>query len=384
MFTMHIAFLTSEYPHASLSKSAGLGTSIKNLATELFKKGVKISIFIYSQDKDAVIDDEGITLYKIAHKKYPFFGWYLYRKHIEKVINSSITENKIDLIEAPDWTGITAFMRFKCPLVIRLHGSDGYFCNLENRKQKFKNFFFEKSALKSANKIISVSAFTAQKTKRIFSLRSNIEIIPNGINIEKFKPKVEEIIKGQILYFGTIIRKKGVLELAQAFNLLVKDKSEVSLTLLGKDVIDIFEKKSTLTLFFSHLSDRAKSKVTHLDEVPYNEVSEIIAKAHLVTLPSFAEALPMTWLETMAMEKPFISSNIGWANEMMINNETGFTLNPKNHADYANKMKRLLEDNDLANKFGMQARTVVLEKFEAKRIADINMAFYNKMLTINK
>ena len=41
-------------------------------------------------------------------------------------------------IEAPDWTGITAFMRLKAPLVIRFHGSDTYFCHLEKTASKNK------------------------------------------------------------------------------------------------------------------------------------------------------------------------------------------------------------------------------------------------------
>jgi len=57
----------------------------------------------------------------------------------------------------PDWTGISAFMNLKCPIVIKCHGSDTYFCALEKRKQKFKNYFLEKKALKSADYILSVS-----------------------------------------------------------------------------------------------------------------------------------------------------------------------------------------------------------------------------------
>ena len=378
---MHIAFLTPEYPHENLNKSAGLGTSIKNSALELAQKNIKVSVFVYSQNKDEVINTEGIVIHKIAHKKYPLLGWFLYRKHIQKRINSHIKSDKIDVVEVADWTGITAFMKLNCPLLIRLHGTDAYFCNLENRKQKFKNYVFEKKALKNADKIVSVSEFAANRTKEIFNLKRDIEVVFNGINIEKFKPVNTKVRQGQILYFGSIIRKKGVLELAKAFNLLVEQKKDVSLVLLGKDVVDIFDKKSTLELFFESLSNEAKNKVAHVNEVPYHEVSKLIAESELVTLPSFAEALPMTWLEAMAMEKPLITSNIGWAKEMMIDGETGFMINPKNHQDYANKMQQLLEDQDLANNFGKQARKVVLEKFESKMIAEKNSSLYKRINT---
>ena len=92
-------------------------------------------------------------------------------------------QNGINVLEAPDWTGITAFMSFKCPLIIRLHGSDGYFCKLENRPQKTKNRLFEKSALRRADFILSVSQFCADLTFKIFNLKRDIKVIPNGLII---------------------------------------------------------------------------------------------------------------------------------------------------------------------------------------------------------
>jgi len=378
---MHIAFLSSEYPHPKLNRTGGLGTSIRNLALELQKSNVEVSIFVYGQDNDEVIDEAGITIYKIAYKSYSVFGWYLYRKYLQKYINNKISEKNIDLVEAPDWTGITAFMKFKCPLLIRLNGSDAYFCNLDNRKQKFKNFLFEKRALLGADKVVSVSSFTAEKTNEVFGIDKCKDVVHNGISTKNFMPLSETINQGEVLYFGTIIRKKGVLELAHAFNLLVEEQPNASLLLLGKDVIDVFENKSTIALFFKILSDKAKKKVTHLPEVHYTKVASIIAKANLVTLPSFAEAFPMTWLEAMSMEKALVTSNVGWANEMMVNGETGFTISPKDHVEYANKMNALLTDNYLAVQCGKKARERVLEKFDARLIASQNISLYKSLIT---
>ncbi|SHG58685.1 glycosyltransferase [Flavobacterium johnsoniae] len=141
---MHIAFLTSEFPHAKIHSSAGIGTSIKNLAKTLVKEGIKVTIFVYGQNVQEIIEENGLTIHLIKNKKYRFLGWFFHRKHIQNYCCSIIKKDKIDLLEAPDWTGITAFMNFSIPLVIRFHGSDTYFCHLENRKQKRKNFWFEK------------------------------------------------------------------------------------------------------------------------------------------------------------------------------------------------------------------------------------------------
>jgi glycosyltransferase involved in cell wall biosynthesis len=377
---MHIAFLTSEYPHPQISKSAGIGTSIKNLAKELVVQNQTVSVFVYGQDRTEKFNDGNISVYKIKHKKYKLFGWYCYRKYIQKYINKTVKSNGIDLIEAADWTGITAFMKFKCPLVIRLHGTDGYFCHLENRPQKRKNYFFEKLALKNANKIVSVSAFTAKKTLAIFKLNRDIQVVHNGIDTDKFAPTNNTPTPNSILYFGSIIRKKGVLELAYIFNEVVQKVPNAQLTLLGKDVKDILTGTSTLELFKNKLSEKAIASVNHVSNVPYEEVHSYLAKTQIVVLPSFAEAFPMTWLEAMSMKKALVTSNIGWATELMVDGETGYMVHPQQHKEYANKMVSLLNDQELREQFGENARRHIVDNFEQQKIAQSNIEYYKSVV----
>ncbi|MBV7268553.1 glycosyltransferase family 4 protein [Winogradskyella luteola] len=377
---MTIGFITSEYPHANLKRSAGLGSSIKNLSKGLVSKGVKVVVFAVFQNKDKTFEDDGITIISMARKGHRFLGWYFERKHIEKRVKEEIKAHHIDVLEAPDWTGITAFMNFNVPLIIRLHGSDAYFCKLENRKQKWKHFMFEKNALNKADFIISVSDFAANVTRDIFKLKQEIITIYNGVNVTTFKPKSELIVKGRLLYFGTIVRKKGVLELAEIFNGLVDKKPDVSLVLIGKDAMDVFKKTSTLSLFNIKLNAEAKQRVEHINEVAYSEINSYIASAEIIVLPSFAEAFPMTWLEALAMEKPLVTSNIGWAKELMINNKTGYTIDPKNHNDYTNAILDLLNDETKQKIFGSNGRKHIIDNFSTEIVLEKNMDLFNQIM----
>ena len=377
---MHIGFLTPEYPHPKLGPSGGLGTSIKNLATALVRKGQKVSVLVYGQKEDLEFNQEGIRFVSIAQKKYLVFGWYLYRKYLEKVLNRNCLQEGIDLIEAPDWTGITAFMHLKAPLVIRCNGSDAYFCQLEGRKQKPKNRFFEKKALSGADRLLAVSAFTASETKKVFGFKRKIEVIPNSLEVDNFSPSDTEVIKDRILYFGTLIRKKGVLELAGIFNEVVRQNKKARLILVGRDVVDVFEHTSTLELFKKKLSAEAVEKIEYLGALDYEKVREEIERAAVVVLPSFAEALPMTWLEAMAMEKAVVTSNIGWASEVMIDGETGYTVDPKDHLAYADKILYLLKNKEVAREMAQAARERVKKKFAAGVVVEQNLAFYRQLL----
>src|SRR5690606_36122078 len=120
-----------------------------------------------------------------------------------------------------------------------------------------KNFFFEKRALKSADAIVSVSKFTGEVTGKIFGIPESIPVIPNSIDVESFSPSEKRIVKNQLLYFGTLIRKKGVLELAGIFNHIVLQEPHARLLLIGRDVIDNKKGESTLRLFREKLSVKA-------------------------------------------------------------------------------------------------------------------------------
>jgi glycosyltransferase involved in cell wall biosynthesis len=377
---MHIAFLTPEYPHPLVKRSAGIGSSIQNLAGELVKMGHNVSIFIYGATAQHIERQQNITLYFIPHKKFAFLGWYRYRKRVETYINKVIVAQGIQVIEAVDWTGFTAFMHFKCKLVIRLHGSDTYFCYLEQRKQKWKNKWFETKALKQADALVSVSQFTADITAQLFKIKKPIKVLYNGIDTKRFLPQETAPQQGELLYFGSLIRKKGVLELAHIFNQIVALYPTAHLTLLGADVVDIVEHKSTWQLFQQTLNKEALASVTHISQVPYNEVQHYLQQAAVVVLPSFAEAFPMTWLEAMAMGKAMVTSNIGWANELMVNGVTGFTVHPKEHSKYATKVVTLLHDKEMAATMGDKARLRIEQHFTNEKCALQNATFYKSLL----
>ena len=377
---MQVAFLTSEYPHPFSTSSGGLGTSIKNMVVALVEREVNVTIFIYGQKQDKIFTEEGINFHFIKQQQYKLLGWYFHRKFLQNYLNKAISANHIDAIEAPDWTGINAFMKLKCPLIIRFHGSDAYFCDLENRPQKKKNFWFEKKALKGANHLLSVSKFTAGKTATIFDLKKEIIVIPNSVDVEYFRPSSTPIVKGSILYFGSIIRKKGVLELAEIFNIITEKDPEAKLVFAGKDVIDKLTGASTKELIEEKLTPSARKKVDWLGALPYEKILDQIASANVGVLPSFAEALPMTWIEAMAMEKALVTSDIGWAKEVMIDGETGFTVDPKNHRLYAEKILQLLNDPALAEKMGKAAREKVEKEFSTEVVVERNIEFYESVV----
>ena len=378
---MNIAFLTPEYPHPKTGTSGGIGTSIFNLSKALFNLGHEVSILVYGQNQDAYFKEEGIHFYKIKNIKVKGLSLILTQKKVERLINSLYVSGKIDIVEAPDWTGFTAFIKPKCTLVIREHGSDTYFCYLDNRKVKYKNKFLEKYALKNADGIISVSSYTGNLTNELLKLNRNFTVIPNSIDISLFEPKKSDTNKLNILYFGTLIRKKGLLELPKIFNLVNKSNMQVDLILVGKDSADIKTGSlSTWELMKPLFNEIAIKKVSYLGAVDYSKILDLIKESTVCVFPTFAEALPVSWLEAMAMEKAIVASNIGWSQEMIEDRKEGFLVHPTNHNEYAERILELIEDEGKRKQFGKAAREKVKTHFNDKIIAKRSVEFYKSIL----
>jgi glycosyltransferase involved in cell wall biosynthesis len=380
---MKIAFLTPEYPHPITGNSGGIGTSIKNLATGLLAEGCSVRILVYGQQVENVFDDNGICIQQIQNVKFKGLSWYFTRKKIQKIINTLYQDKEIDLVEAPDWTGITSFISpKKCPVVIRLNGSDTYFCHLDQRPVKWNNKFHEKRALQKADGLISVSQFTADLTNQLFGLERKFRVIPNSIDTNSFTSNTNSSTNNNtILYFGSLIRKKGLLELPLIFNEVVKTNPTVKLILIGRDVSDVISgSPSTWQMMKNLFSEKALAKTAYLESVPYNDIKGIIDQASICVFPSFAEALPVSWLEAMAMQKAVVASNIGWANEIIEDYVEGFLVDPTHHEEYADKINELLNNPQLLKQFGIHARRKALERFSMEIVARKSLSFYKSLI----
>ena len=378
---MHIAFLTPEFPHPKMGSSGGIGTSIFNLSKGLIIQGQEVSILVYGQNKDEFFIENDIFFYRIKNIKLKGFSRVLTQIKIKKLINSLVNESKVDILEAPDWTGITSNIKPKCPVVIRLNGSDTYFCHLDNRPVKFWNRFREKRALQNATALLSVSQYTADLTKELFSLERDFTIIPNCIDINKFSTEsVTKVEENTILYFGTLIRKKGLLELPLIFNEVYKKNNKAKLIVIGRDASDIISgNHSTWTMMQSLFDATALKNVNYIGSVAYDEIKANVSLASVCVFPTFAEALPVSWIEAMALKKAIVASDIGWAAEIIEDSVEGFLVHPKNHNLFADRILELLDNQKLRNQFGIEARKKVVQKFSIEVVAKQSADFYQKV-----
>jgi glycosyltransferase involved in cell wall biosynthesis len=93
------------------------------------------------------------------------------------------------------------------------------------------------------------------------------------------------------------------------------------------------------------------------------------------------ENFPYSVLESFALGKPVVASNIGGIPEMVRDGETGFLVEPGDPARMAERMADLAGDRELVEKLGRNARSRVENEFSADIHYDKLMALYERVIS---
>jgi glycosyltransferase involved in cell wall biosynthesis len=238
-------------------------------------------------------------------------------------------------------------------------------------------------AILNASAFIAPTDFAGTITKKIFRIHGKpIKIIHNGLPLDEFyNAHPEHFEKGLILYIGTIIRKKGVFELPEIFNKVRSQFPEARLVLIGSDSEDIATgSRSTWGLVKQKFYPSDLDGVSYLGKIPYSEVQEYIKKANVCVFPTYAETQGMVTIESMAMQKPVVNSNIGWAQELMEHAKSGFLVHPADHEVFAQHIVDVLKDEALYKLVGNEALRLVANRFDIQNVVEQNICFYKSLL----
>lgn len=239
---MHIAFLTTEYPILGM-KCGGIGIFIKHLSHLIVKSetGVKVSVVYWGNKFTETVWDDGISVIPINQPHKSPFSSFINRRYLNKKLNLLVAKIGIDLVESIDWEGPLAFCSLSVPVVTRLHGSNVYFDHLSGNKTPWNVRLMEYNALRNSDAYIGVSRQALDLTDKLFSLSSNKRkcVIYNPVDINMPPLSSSDMNKNTItiLYWGTIVEKKGVLDLPLIFNRICEQNDNVKLILIGQDAV---------------------------------------------------------------------------------------------------------------------------------------------------
>ena len=201
-------------------------------------------------------------------------------------------------------------------------------------------------------------------------------IIPNAVDIEKFKPPEREPEDNIVLFVGRLVYRKGIHVLVKALGKVrIKD---VKLLVVGGGYMELLARMLAKAY-------GVEDKVEFLGVVSEKDKIELYRKAKVVVVPSiFNESFGIVALEAMASGRPVIATRVGGLEDLVVNGETGILVEPGSEDQLAEAIENLLEDEGYRRKLGVNARRVVEEKYSWDVVLDKIIQVYDYVLSLDR
>lgn len=224
-------------------------------------------------------------------------------------------------------------------------------------------------------KVIAVSNFMKRQLISKGVSKQKVVVVNNGIDLKSDVVFKDQLDRGDKVVFATIGRlseEKGHLFLLDGLKELLKDPSMVRINWKCKIIGD------------GKLKDTLMDKVKALgleERVEFcgylSNVTKELEEIDVVIIPSKNDAFPYVALESLAMGKVIIGTNVGGIPEIVSNEETGLIIEYGNNYELSNALERVVNDKDFANKLSQTARASYLDKFTFKKMFDKIISIYN-------
>lgn len=375
---MHICFLCNEYPPW---RHGGVGSFTQTLARELVKRGNRATILgLYDCDKILDEHDEGVRVVRIPHAKLPGTGFLINGARLRYVLRYLHSQDAMDVVEGPELSLSMIPADFPAAKVIRMNGGHQFFAATLGEKPKFWRSWLERRSFSRADYVCAVSKFVAEKTRRLLDLgQLSIAVLPNPVDTLAFAPQPPDLEKeNSILFAGTVCEKKGIRQLVLAMPQIVKAVPSAHLLIAGRDWFDPNTGESFTEKLRRLIPANLAEYITFLGMVEHAALPELMAQASVCAYPSHMEAMPLAWLEALAMGKAVVASQTGPGPEAIEDGVSGLLCDPYDPDSIAEKIILLLKDRELRRRLGQQARQRAIELFSVETLVSRNQEFYSK------
>ncbi len=360
----------------------GSGVIATELGKALALRGHKVHFISYALPFRLTHFVENVVFHEVEMSNYPLFEFPLYSLALASKMVEVAEYEKLDLFHVhyaiPHATSAYLAKQMlnknkKLKVITTLHGTDITLVGLEPTFLPLVKFSTEQS-----DGVTAVSRFLKEKTITNYSIEKDIEVIPNFIDSELYKPNKD-------CAFREHLAPKGEKILVHTSNFRTVKRVP--------DTIKIFEKviqeiPSKLVLVGDG-PDRSECerlcRQLHLcDHIKFlgkqDGLVEILNAADLFLIPSQSESFGLAALEAMACGVPVVSSSVGGLPELIRHNETGFIAEIGDVNRMAKYAIDLLTNDRKYKLFSENSRKRAVEVFDKSKVIPMYENYYKKIL----
>lgn len=328
----------------------GSGVVATELGKALAKKGHPVHFITYNQPSRLDFLSENLFYHEVEFRSYPLFEYPPYELALASKMVSVVKNEQLDLLHVhyaiPHASAaymakqILKSQGIYIPVITTLHGTDITLVGKDASYEPVVTFSINKS-----DGVTSVSRDLKKETYEFFDIKNHIEVIPNFIDLDKFKKQKKDHFKKAIcpddealvVHTSNFRKVKRVGDVIQTF-FNIRKEIPAKLLMIGDG-----PERDPAEQLCRELG--VGNDVRFLGKL--EAVEEVLSVADLFMMPSEKESFGLAALEAMACEVPVISSNSGGLPELQVQGVTGFMSNVGDVEDMTRKALFILDKNNL-------------------------------------
>ena len=271
-----------------------------------------------------------------------------------------IKKEKIGLLHCQGF--LSSFLGYLLSKIYRIP----YIVTVQRQESK-KWHWLKTRVYKNAKFCIAASWFIRKEYFEKIGVK-NVEVIPNGIDLERFKNLNRQESRRKLGFNGErIIMTVGRLEKVKGIDYLIKAMTMGELPKINYRLLIIGEGSEGKNL--ESLAEKLglKDRVKFLGQIPNKRIPEHLVAADCFVFPSLSEGFGIAVLEARAAGLPIVATTRGGVVDIVQGGIHGLPINPENPQSISDCIFRILSEEGLAQELAQKARAG-LEKYDWQNI----------------
>lgn len=365
----------------------GSGVVATELGIELAAMGHEVHFISYSQPFRLTGRDDGIFYHEVPVSSYPLFEFPPYDLALASRMAEVAEFCGLDLlhvhyaiphsVSAMLARQMLAERKRRLPFVTTLHGTDITLVGLDRSYLPITRYSIQQS-----DGVTSISKYLKDKTVGDFDVTRPIEVIPNFVNCDVYKPFADEDARAMarrrfgepgdaiLLHLSNFRPVKRLVDVVKVFA-KVAAEMPAQLLLIG-DGPD-----RSAAEWLAH-SLGIHSRVHFLGK--QERVHELLPLADLMIMPSELESFGLAALESMACKVPTIATRVGGVPELIDDGENGLLFAVGDVDAMAAGAISLLKDRDRLQTMREAARKTAQKRFCSTLVIPQYVKYYEAVL----
>jgi D-inositol-3-phosphate glycosyltransferase len=233
----------------------------------------------------------------------------------------------------------------------------------------------EQSIVRNCDRLIASSAQEADDLVRLYGAsRSRLSVVAPGVDLRVFAQRPTGALRKRlglgdarvIVFAGRLERLKGAETVIRAMAILATDRAQPEppvLLVIGGDSHNGASESRLSGGERVRLEALAESlgigeRVRFIGSVDQPALASYLSLAAVCVVPSYSESFGLVALEAAACGTPVVAARVGGLPTIVKDGLTGFTLVTHDPAQYAERIGRLLADDELRRCFSRRSRLV--------------------------